>query len=71
LPKGRSILIAELKAHNKRQAADRLKAGSAWTDNDLVFCNALGEPFDPRAFVAHFERFLKTAELPKRCPSTP
>ena len=31
-----------LREHHKRQAAQRLRAGSAWQDNDLVFCTRNG-----------------------------
>jgi integrase len=31
-----------LREHHRRQAATRLRAGSAWQDNDLVFCTRTG-----------------------------
>jgi hypothetical protein len=34
--------VAALHAHKKRQAAERLAAGAAWQDNNLVFCHEDG-----------------------------
>lgn len=34
-------VVSALRAHKTAQAAERLKA-AAWTDEDLVFCNAIG-----------------------------
>lgn len=36
-----------LKAHEKRQKADRLKIGSAWRKTGLVFTTEVGTPIDP------------------------
>ena len=51
-----AALVAELRAHKVRQAAERLTAGSAWEDHDLLFPSRFGTPLDPRnalrAFVA-------------------
>ena len=38
-PRGRGAA-----SRRARIAEDRLAAGGAWAENDLVFCNALGEP---------------------------
>jgi len=35
-------VVAALKEQRTRQAKERLKAGSSWADNDLVFATALG-----------------------------
>jgi site-specific recombinase XerD len=40
-------LVAQLRAHHRQQAAERLSAGSAWQDWDLVFCTPTGAPMDP------------------------
>lgn len=37
-----------LKAVKVRQAAERLRAGSVWTDTGYVFTTELGQPCDPR-----------------------
>jgi hypothetical protein len=39
-------VVAALKAHHKGQAAERLKAGEATCDHDLVFCRVDGTPLD-------------------------
>jgi hypothetical protein len=39
-------VTAALKAHHRRQAAERLQAGEAWQDHDLMFCRADGTPLD-------------------------
>jgi site-specific recombinase XerC len=49
-PKSRRSLVLPkraidaLKAHKKRQGAERLAAGEAWHDHDLVFCHEDGRP---------------------------
>ncbi len=40
-------LVAQLRAHRRRQHAERLAAGTAWEDRDLVFCSPAGAPLDP------------------------
>jgi site-specific recombinase XerD len=40
-------LIAQLRAHRRRQHAERLAAGASWEDWDLVFCSPAGAPIDP------------------------
>ncbi len=40
-------LIAQLRAHRRRQRAERLAAGAPWEDWDLVFCSPAGAPTDP------------------------
>ena len=37
-------LLELLREHRKRQAAERLRAGDAWTDHDLVFATRHGGP---------------------------
>jgi integrase len=56
-PKGKSRrvitlpaeLVTALRAHRALQNEERLAAGSAWEDWDLVFCQPNGRPIDPRA----------------------
>lgn len=57
-------LVNELKRHKRKQAEEKLAAGSAWQENDLVFCGVLGTPLDPRAFYANYKRMLANANLP-------
>ncbi|MDK2881930.1 MAG: hypothetical protein PWP58_266 [Bacillota bacterium] len=58
-------LVAELKAHKARQNQERLKAGPAYEDNNLVFANELGQPLDPRSFNRWFYEIRNKAGLPK------
>jgi integrase len=38
--------MAALRAHRKRQTAERLAVGPAWQDGDLVFCTPVGTVID-------------------------
>jgi integrase len=40
--------VAALRAHRARQHADRLAAGTAWLDTDLVLTTHVGGPLEPR-----------------------
>ena len=47
--------VTELpRSWKSEQAAERLRAGEAWTDLDLVFTNAHGYPHDPNRVRRHF-----------------
>lgn len=48
--------IEALRAHKDRQTFARRDAGSAWADQDLVFCNAAGGPLDPTNQSTTFQR---------------
>jgi integrase len=52
-----------LKEHHAQQAKQRLKAGKAWQDNDLVFCTGVGTPLDAANVRRSFRRITKTAGL--------
>ena len=57
--------VEVLRAHRKRQAAERLAAGPAWQDNGLVFCNTIGGPLDPSNVDRHnFAPIVKRAGVP-------
>lgn len=68
--KGRNIrltrqAIEALKAHKATQNAERLKAGSLWQDNDLIFCTHAGRALDFRNLAtASFKPLLKRASIP-------
>ncbi|MHB1007204.1 MAG: site-specific integrase [Chloroflexota bacterium] len=54
-----------LACHRARQAEQRLAAGPAWHDHELVFCNRHGEPLDGRDLTRdRFRPLLKRAGLP-------
>jgi integrase len=42
-------LLAALGRHKAAQATERLQAGSAWHDNDLIVCTTIGTPIDRTA----------------------
>lgn len=54
-------LLAELKAHRARQAAERLHAGSQWQDTGLVFVQESGRPLDGAADLRAWRALLKKA----------
>jgi integrase len=51
--------VTALRAHRKRQAAERLAAGEAWTDSGFVFTDEIGRPLHPQqvsdlyCFITH------------------
>ncbi|MEV0801799.1 tyrosine-type recombinase/integrase [Kribbella sp. NPDC050281] len=71
-PKGRKTrpvpipepLIPLLRAHKAAQAAERLAAGSAWEDRDLVFCRPDGRPIDARDDWGSWQSLLEAAGVP-------
>ena len=69
--KGRRVIeldsqtVAALRRHRATQAADRLAAGSAWVDTDLVFTWQDGRPLRPDWTTRRFGRFALRLNLPK------
>jgi integrase len=55
--------IAALRAHKKRQAAERLAAGAAWQDNNLVFCHEDGRMYTSDALNWRFSKMTKRAGI--------
>jgi integrase len=53
-----------LRTHRTRQLEQRLAAGPAWHDNDLIFANTIGKPQEPRAVNTAFKRLLRKSCLP-------
>ena len=53
-----------LREHRKVQLRLRLKAGSAWEDNDLVFCQDDGHPWNPDHVSKRFKRLAALAGVP-------
>jgi len=57
--------VEAIKTQKATQNAERLKAGSLWQDNNLVFCPTTGKPLDFRNLAtASFKPLLKKAGLP-------
>jgi integrase len=48
-------IVSLLKAQRAAQAAERLHAGSQWTDTGLVFTTETGGPVDPRNLLRTIE----------------
>jgi integrase len=53
-----------LRAHRLRQLAERLEAGSRWSDQDLVFATRAGRPLDARNVLRAFALVLRRGDLP-------
>lgn len=58
---GTSSLLRSLRA---RQAAERLAAGSAYSDSGYVLVDALGRPIRPEAYSDRFTALCRQAEVP-------
>jgi hypothetical protein len=56
--------VVALRAHRRSQAAERLAAGEAYGDQNLVFADEIGEPLRPDTVSAAFKRHVRGAELP-------
>ncbi|HUK67335.1 MAG TPA: site-specific integrase [Streptosporangiaceae bacterium] len=54
---------AALKEHRKKQAAERLRAGDAWQDHDLVFCREDSTPLDRWHVRREFQKITTAAGL--------
>lgn len=61
--------VAALKSHKAKQAAEALKAGSAWSNShELVFTDELGRIVSPDWFTRATKRFAKEAGVPALPP---
>jgi integrase len=59
------MALAALRRHRTQQAAERLRAGHAWKDNDLVFTSTVGTPLNPSGVRQRsFQPLLEQAGLP-------
>jgi integrase len=58
--------VDALRAHRYHQAQDRLKAGAAWQDHDLVFCTRVGTPLDAGNIRRQFRVITEAAGLGRR-----
>ncbi len=58
-------MVKALAEHKRKQGEERLKAGSEWQDNGLVFATSMGEPHSiPTLTKKAFKPALVKAELP-------
>jgi len=53
-----------LKAHRQIQEMERELAGEDWQDNDLVFCQPDGRPWNPDHVSKHFKLLAARAGVP-------
>jgi integrase len=53
-----------LREHRRAQLKARLAAGPAWADNDLVFCQGNGRPWNPDHVSKRFKRLAAQAGVP-------
>lgn len=56
-------LVPILKKHKLQQKEEIIKAGSAYTKNDYIFCTELGLVIDPRNLRRSYERVLKNNNI--------
>jgi len=56
-------LKGRLKGHHAAQAQQRLEAGKAWRDNDLVFCTSVSTALDAANVRRSFRRITEAAGL--------
>ena len=60
------VALAALRRHRLTQLEERLKAGSLWEDNDLVFANQVGKPVEAGNMLhRYFWPLLERAGLPR------
>jgi integrase len=58
-------LVDELRAHLAHQEIERIVAGPAWQDHDLVFCQPDGRPIDPGRDHGEWKAILAAAGVPE------
>jgi hypothetical protein len=54
----------QLREHRKVQLAARLRATEAWQDDDLIFCQADGRPWNPDHVSKRFKKLAAQAGVP-------
>lgn len=57
------LVMAELYQHKIRQNEEKLKAGSLYNDNNLVFCTELGKTIDVSNLMRVYRRILKRSGI--------
>lgn len=56
-------VVAALREHRRRQAAERLAAGHAWADENRVFATTIGTALDPRGVNKAFGVIARKAKV--------
>lgn len=59
-----SRTVTILREHRKRQNEERLRAGEAWENLDLVFTDELGDIYSPDTFTRTTKRLAEEAGVP-------
>jgi integrase len=57
--------VDALKSHRARQAAERLRLGELWVDEDRVFPSSMGKALDASNFHRQWGKLLARASLPE------
>jgi len=57
-------IMGELRRHRARQNEEKLRAGSLYKDDSLVFCTELGRPLEPRNFNRKFYQLMAKSNIP-------
>lgn len=61
------VAVEALRAHRVRQLSERMAAGAAWQEHDVVFCNEIGLHLDGTSVTRYqFRPLLVKAGLPRR-----
>jgi integrase len=60
-----AFTVKVLRSHRKAQAAERLAAGSAYEDQDLVFATEVGGVVHPDRITRRFGRLVQKSGLPR------
>ncbi len=63
-------LVPQLREQRAAQVAERLAAGEAWDDWDLVWCQPNGRPVDPHDDWEEWKGLLRDANVAKNLAST-
>ncbi|HUY51686.1 MAG TPA: site-specific integrase [Streptosporangiaceae bacterium] len=56
-----AVSVDRYRTHRKAQLAARLRASTAWQDNDLIFCREDGSPWPPDQVSRIFKRYAAEA----------
>ena len=56
--------VRRYRTHRREQVAERMRASSAWEDNDLIHCRADGSPWPPDYVSREFKRYAAEAGVP-------
>jgi integrase len=59
-----AVSVQRYRAHRKAQLTERLRASTAWQDNDLIFCRADGSPWPPDYVSRLWKRYARDAGVP-------